>query len=283
MKRAMISSITRIALAVVVLAIIGNPVLLYLIQDRLIFHPLPVNEGNRQLIKERYASVQEVTVVSSDGTKLQGWFQRTRAAAKAPLLIYFGGNEEDVSYLPARDDRVEGWSLLIVNYRGYGLSEGKPGEEAFFRDALAIYDAFARRDDVDAKRVAVMGVSLGSGVATYLAAHRPVQAVILVTPYDSIARVAEEKHLFRLVPVGLILKHRFDSIALAPKVRQPALFMVASEDEMIPFASSQRLFDAWAGPKQWNLVKGEGHNTIDQSPDYWKSIDEFLGPIGGIN
>jgi hypothetical protein len=75
------------ALAVLVLAIIGNPILLYLIQDRLLFYPRPVNEGNRKLIKERYASVQEVTVVSSDGTKLQGWFQQTRKAAKAPLLI----------------------------------------------------------------------------------------------------------------------------------------------------------------------------------------------------
>jgi pimeloyl-ACP methyl ester carboxylesterase len=279
----MLSSIARIALSVVVLAIIGNPILLYLIQDRLIFHPLPVNEANRKLIRERYPSVQEVSVASSDGTKLHGWFQRTRKAARAPLIIYFGGNEEDVSYLPARDDRVEGWSLLMVDYRGYGLSEGKPGEEAFFRDALATYDAFARRDDVDAKRVAVMGVSLGSGVATYLAAHRPVHAVVLVTPYDSIASVAADKHLFRLVPVGLILKHRFDSIALAPNVRQPALFMVASEDEMIPVAHAQRLFDAWAGPKQWNLVKGEGHNTIDQSADYWRTIDKFLAIPAGVN
>lgn len=281
MKGAMLSRIAKIALAVLVLAIIGNPILLYVIQDRLLFHPLPNNEGNRKLIKERYASVQEVTVVSSDGTKLQGWFQRTRKAAKAPLLIYFGGNEEDVSYLPARNDRVEGWSFLMMNYRGFGPSEGKPGEAAFFRDALAIYDAFARRDDVDAKRVAVMGVSLGSGVATYLAAHRPVQAVVLVTPYDSIVRVAGEKFWF--APVALILKHRFDSLALAPGVRQPALFMVASEDEMIPAASSQRLFDAWAGPKQWNLVKGEGHNTVDQSPDYWRAIGKFLAPIGGVD
>jgi pimeloyl-ACP methyl ester carboxylesterase len=166
----------------------------------------------------------------------------------------------------------------MVNYRGYGMSEGKPGEEAIFRDALAIYDAFAKRDDVDAKRVAVMGVSLGSGVATYLAAHRPVQAVILVTPYDSIARIAGEKFWF--APVTLILKHRFDSIALAPKVRQPALFMVAAEDEIISVANSRRLFDAWAGPKQWNLVKGEGHNTISFSADYWRAIGKFLAPIG---
>src|SRR5262249_20816007 len=112
MKGALLASAAKIAISVLVLAIIGNPILLYFIQDRMIFHPVPINEGNRKLIKERYASVREVTVVSSDGTKLQGWFQRTRKAAKAPLLIYFGGNEEDVSYLPARDDRIEGWSLL---------------------------------------------------------------------------------------------------------------------------------------------------------------------------
>ena len=273
MKR-FLSRVGKIALAVLAGVVIGNPILLYFIQEKLIFFPHPINEGNRKLIRERYSAVSEVNLVGADGNKLHGWFQQAHGLNRAPLLIYFGGNEEDLSFVPSNKDRVEGWSLLAVNYRGYGLSDGVPGEAAIFADALVIHDAFIRRDDVDAQRIAVMGRSLGSGVATYLAANRPVKAVVLVTPYDSIASVAKEKFWF--VPVSLILKHRFDSMALAPKVRQPALFVVASEDEAIPPVHAQRLFDAWAGPKTWRLVKGETHDTIGFDPDYWKAIGEFL-------
>ena len=272
-----LSRVGRIALAVLAGVVIGNPILLYFIQEKLIFFPQPINEGNRALIRERYPAVSEVNLVGADGNKLHGWFQRARGLEKAPLLIYFGGNGEDISFMPSKRDLVEGWSLLAVDYRGYGLSEGAPGEKAIFADALAIHDAFIRRDDVDAGRVAVMGRSLGSGVATYLAANRPVKAVVLVTPYDSVANVAKEKFWF--VPVSLLLKHRFDSVALAPKISQPALFIVASEDVTIPPVHARRLFDAWAGPKTWRLVKGETHDTVEFDPDYWKAIGEFLGAV----
>lgn len=261
-------------LAVLAGVVIGNPILLYFLQERLIFFPHPMNEGNRKLVSERYSTVREVNLVGAQGNKLHGWFQQAQGLKQAPLIIYFGGNEEDLSFVPSNQDRVKGWSLVAVNYRGYGLSEGAPGETAIFADALAIHDAFVQRDNVDAARVAVMGRSLGTGVATYVAANRPVKAVVLVTPYDSIARLAKEKFWF--APVSLILKHRFDSVALAPKVRQPALFVVASEDEAIPPVHAQRLLDAWSGPTTWRLMKGETHDTIGFHPDYWKAIGEFL-------
>lgn len=258
----------------VVGAVLANPILLYFRQEKLLFFPDTINEGNRKVIRERFRYVEEVTLATADGKKLHGWFQRTPGAGRRPLLIYFGGNAEDLSFLPDKADRVAGWSLLTVNYRGYGLSEGEPGQKALFEDALLIHDAFARHDDVDAARIAVMGRSLGSGVAAYLASQRPVRAVVLVTPYDSIERVAQEK--FWYAPVSLILKHPFDSLSLAPKIVQPALFMVAGEDRLIPPAHARRLFEAWAGPKQWHLVARENHDTIDADDGYWRVIGDFL-------
>ena len=268
------ASAGRITVGVIVGAVIANPVLLYFQQEKLLFYPDSINEDNRRVIKERFRNVEEVTLTTADRKRLHGWFQRTPGTGRRPLLIYFGGNAEDLSFLPDKRDRVAGWSLLMVNYRGYGLSEGEPGQKPLFEDALLIHDAFARHDDVDPDRIAVMGRSLGSGVAAYLASQRPVRAVVLVTPYDSIERVAEEKFWF--APVSLILKHPFDSLALAPRIDKPALFMVAGEDTTIPEPHSRRLFDAWAGPKQWQLVPRENHDTIDANDGYWRVIGDFL-------
>src|SRR2546422_798722 len=146
----MLREIGKITLAVLAGIVIGNPILLYFLQEKLLFFPHPINAENRALIEKRYPAVREVTVAGAGGQALHGWFQKTPGEERAPLLIYFGGNAEDVSFLPARKDRVEGWSLLAISYRGYGLSQGEPGQQALFADALAIHDAFARRPDVDA-------------------------------------------------------------------------------------------------------------------------------------
>ena len=281
--RRFLASLGRIAIGVIVGIVIGNPILLYFQQEQLLFYPVTINEGNRKAIKERYGHVEEVTVSTADQKKLHGWYQRSPGKGGKPLLIYFGGNAEDISFLPSAADRVAGWSLLVINYRGYGLSEGAPGQQEIFEDALWIHDEFARRDDVNADRIAVMGRSLGSGVAVHLAAHRPIRAAVLVTPYDSITRVAQEK--FWYAPVALILKHPFDSLALAPNIDRPALFMVAGEDTLIPPEHARRLYDAWAGPKRWHLVEKENHDTIDFDGGYWPVIGEFLsgapGPFAG--
>lgn len=272
--RRLLASAGRITVAAIIGVAIVNPILLYFRQEELLFYPVLMNEGNRKIIKEKYRNVEEVTLTAGDRTTLHGWLQRAQGAGRSPLLIYFGGNAEDLSFLPAKADRVEGWSLLVINYRGYGLSGGEPGQKAFLEDALLIHDTFARRDDVDASRIGVMGRSLGSGVAAYLAASRPIRAVVLVTPYDSITRVAQEKFWF--APVSLILKHPFDSLALAPKIEKPALFMVTGEDTIIPAPHSRRLFEAWAGPKRWHLVAKENHDTIDADGEYWRVIHDFL-------
>ena len=231
----MIASIVKIALGVA----IGVPLFMWLFQERMIFFPRPVESRPAPR-----SNVEDVAIVAADGVKLRGWLVKG-AGKPAPLVVYFGGNAEEVSWLTGVADQFAGWSLLLVNFRGYGESEGKPGEKELLEDGLVIYDYAKRRTDLNSERIVAMGRSLGSGVAVHLAAHRPLQGVILVSPYDSIVEVAKRHYPF--LPVSLMLRHRFDSLARAPQVKAPLLCLVAAEDRVIPAPHSRALFEAWSG------------------------------------
>jgi pimeloyl-ACP methyl ester carboxylesterase len=250
---------------------LGFPVLIYFFQERLIFFPQPITQD--PLKANPGTSIEEVNLIASDHVRLHGWLAKaTPTQTPAPLLIYFGGNAEEVSWLAQTAGEYAGWSLLILNYRGYGRSEGKPGEAELFADALQIYDYAARR--AESGRVAVMGRSLGSGVAVYLATQRPVAGLILVSPYDSVESVAEG--VYPYLPIRLMLRHRFDSLSRAPGIRVPLLCLVASDDRVIPRPHSERLYAAWGGTKQWREIRPSAHDTIADDPDYWRAITAFL-------
>jgi hypothetical protein len=269
-------SLAKVA-AVVAVAV---PLVVWLAQDSLIFYRQPLPESRRGEIARRYPAVEEVKVAAEDGTQLHGWLVKPQAPG--PLVIYFGGNAEEVSWmLDAVGDPVRGATpgvgWLLVNYRGYGLSEGSPSEAALVADALVLYDFAAKQSAVAAQRIVAFGRSLGSGVAVPLAAQRPVRAVVLVAPYDSVAALA--KRYYPYLPVDLILKHRFDSLALAPELRQPLLCFIAERDEVIPPAHSERLFEAWGGPKRRVALKGAGHNDTDGADGFWPALAAFLGEL----
>ena len=248
---------------------LGFPVLIYFFQERLIFFPQPLAED--PVRANPGVPIEEVTLLTADQVRLHGWLART-STAPAPVLIYFGGNAEEVSWLASSAGRYAGWSLLLFNFRGYGKSEGKPGEAELFADALRIYDYAVSR--AQGGRVAVMGRSLGSGVASYLAAQRQVAGVILVSPYDSVENVA--KDIYPFLPIGLMLRHRFDSLARAPGIKAPLLCLVASDDRVIPRPHSERLYAAWGGPKQWLEIRRADHDSLAGEPDYWQAIGAFL-------
>jgi pimeloyl-ACP methyl ester carboxylesterase len=205
---------------------------------------------------------------------LRGWLAKEKHPAPAPLVIYFGGNAEEVSWLASVADQFGGWSLLFLNYRGYGGSEGKPGERELFADALAIYDYAVKRPDVMPERVVVMGRSLGSGVAVYLAANRPTRGVILVTPYDSVTAVA--KRHFPYLPVRWLIRHPFDSISRVEKIHAPLLCLAAIEDQVVPIEHARKLYEAWPESKKWVEIAHADHDSISAEPQYWQSIGAFL-------
>lgn len=211
--------------------------------------------------------------IESQGERIKVW----AVARPGPrALVYFGGNAEDVGANLEDFRRVfPAHSLYLVNYRGYGGSSGRPSEPALSTDALAVFDHVHARHAM----VSVMGRSLGSGVAVRLASDRPVDRLVLVTPFDSLVNLAKE--YFRWLPVGLLLRDRYDSAGRAQKVTAPVLLVVAGQDEIIPMRRSQALAAAFR-PGQARLViaPGVGHNTLDLSPLYLESVRSFLVPAG---
>ncbi|MBA4374349.1 MAG: alpha/beta hydrolase [Thermodesulfovibrio sp.] len=251
--------------------------ILYLRQEKMIFFPQPVSGQTLNRIRSNAKNTEEISIRTGDGTIVRGWLVKKTDSAKLPLVIYFGGNAEEVSWLIDEAERFGGWALALINYRGYGSSEGVPGERQLLADALSIYDFFSARSDIDREKIAVMGRSLGSGVAVYLTHKRPVKGLLLITPYDSMIRVAQEK--FPFLPVSLLLRHRFDSLSLAPLITQPMLALVAAEDTIIPPHHAKRLAESWAGPVTFVVIKGADHNSLDSHDQYWQSIKDFLSQL----
>ncbi len=171
---------------------------------------------------------------------------------------------------------LSGFTVAGLNYRGYGSSEGKASETALKADALTVYDALAARLGPGVP-IVVMGRSLGSGIAAYVAAHRDVAGVILVTPYDSLVDVGQDAH--PLVPVSLLMRNRFDVAPDAARVKAPTLMLVAGADTLIPPRHAARLAALWAGPKEVHTVDNATHGNIIDNPQYWKYIKTFLDKL----
>jgi pimeloyl-ACP methyl ester carboxylesterase len=212
----------------------------------------------------------EVLWLASQGQRLKTWVV-ARPGSRA--LVYFGGNAEDVAgnigpFSAAFPDR----SLYLVNYRGYGGSSGRPSETGLKADALTVFDEVYRQH----RDVAVIGRSLGSGVAVYLASQRPVERLVLVTAYDSLVNVARAH--YRFLPVGLLLRDRYDSASRAPAVTAPVLVVVAGEDEIIPRARSEALAAAFRpGQARTAVIRYMTHNSLDLAPEYLATVSAFLG------
>jgi uncharacterized protein len=235
--------------------------LLYLLQSRLLYLPT----GEVALHGVRFLRLQH------QDASLKIWELHPDAPA---ALLYFGGNAEDVAasaadFAAALPDRA----VYLVNYRGYGGSTGRPSEAALLSDATAVYDWVAAHHD----RVAVVGRSLGSGVAVALGAQRPLERLVLITPYDSIASVAADH--FSFFPVRWLLRDQYDSLRRIGQVHAPVLALIAERDEVVLRPRSDALIAAIpAGLRHALVIPEATHNDISSFPAYWQSLRNFLAP-----
>ncbi len=233
--------------------------LLYLLQRSLLFYPVPAREDIPR---------NTITIKNLD-LYLHGWILNE---GKQKALIYFGGNAEDISdNINQLESLFEQYTVYLINYRGYGKSQGKPSQQGLFSDAISIYDQISDQHS----SISLMGRSLGSGVAVYLASKRAVRQLFLLTPYDSIAEVAQTHYPF--LPARYLVKDRFDSIDLAKNIRIPTLIVAAELDRVVPVKHALRLRDQLTETSvTYHLIAGAEHNDITSFPQYQKAIEDFV-------
>jgi hypothetical protein len=232
--------------------------LLYVFQRNLLYMPTPVYSHNYEELSLLNEDVTVQIIVLNQGND--------------EALIYFGGNAEPV-IANAQDfsSAFGNKTIYLVNYRGYGGSSSKPTQAGLFSDALAVFDKVKTQHS----QVAIMGRSLGTGVAMYVAANRVVDQLVLISPYDSILAVAQNS--FPIYPVSLLLKDKYDSVALAKHVNSQVLIIVGAQDKLIPNKHSQTLASALAlEPARLIVIQAAGHNNISQFPIFYQSISTFF-------
>ncbi|WP_280769216.1 alpha/beta hydrolase [Salipaludibacillus daqingensis] len=244
----------------------------YFNQEQSLFLKPSLSEEDAKKISTNRENVEELIIEVEENIHIHGWIMenQTDRTSPAPLLIYFGGNGEELSHSIDSFNHLDGWSVLLMNYRGYGLSDGSPSEETLFHDARAMYDELTERDRI----VVAMGRSMGTAPATHLSKERDLAGTILVSPYDSRTRLSEHRHPF--IPAQQLIRHPFELSDKAHSIESPLLAFVASEDRVIPPEHSQVTIDAWAGEKKEVYLEGFGHNDLQASENYWENIEKFL-------
>lgn len=230
---------------------------LFFVQRSLLFHPVPAGGGGAVTALDVAGVELRIATQPHDGPK---------------ALLYFGGNAEDVSRtVPGLAAAFPDRAIYAVHYRGYGGSAGRPSETALHADAAAVFDVVAQKH----AEIDVVGRSLGSALATRLAATKPVRRLVLVTPFDSILAIAGR--LFPYLPVRLLLADRFESVRDAPRVTVPTLVIAAGRDEVVPAAHTRRLVAAFApGIVTERGFPNAGHNDVSLDINYLRDIAHFL-------
>lgn len=251
---------TLVLLIVIVAALyLALCVALFVFQRALIYYPQPRAVGTSGTL---------LTLPVADARVLVSF----RPHDGPNALIYFGGNAEDVSRnLPEFSQAFPDYALYLLHYRGYGGSSGSSSEEVIARDAITLFDQVYASHP----HVAVVGRSLGSGVAVRLASQRPVARLVLITPYNSLEGLAARQ--FRWFPVRWLLKDKYQSWQYASRITVPTLLIAAEHDEVIPRPSTERLYTHFAkGVASLRVIPGTGHNSISESPEYLKALKEGL-------
>ena len=239
--------------------------LLWAAQDKLLFHPRPL------AYPPSHPAAAPFEMERPDAV-LRGWL--VNGERDGPLIVYFGGNAEEVSgnidyfaELPA--------TTVLLNYRGYGESTGRPSERHLVADAVAVSEWAKQRHPE--RPLVLFGSSLGTGVAALTAARVKPDAAILVSPYRSIARVA--KRHFRVFPVRWMLRHPFRAETVAGAM-PPTLVIASSIDGVIPFSESQAMVRAMRGAKDDAAVEFHTldvrHGEFPFHPAFWRIVDGYL-------
>ena len=268
----------RRLLIVAVATYVGVCVLITALQTRLIYFPSREYEAYPPDVGLAF---DDLTLHTSDGVNIAAWY----IPHDRPMgsVIFFHGNAGNMA------DRLHsikvlhdmGLNILIIDYRGYGRSEGKPSETGTYEDAEAAWRYLTETKGEAPNRVVLFGRSLGGAIAIELATRHQAAALVVESTFTSLRDIGRLH--YRFLPVGLILTYRYESLAKVPRITCPKLFFHGRDDTLIPLENGRRLFEAAAEPKEFVETPGE-HNEggFTYSPEFGRRLEEFLhGVLAG--
>lgn len=245
---------------------------MFLMQRNLMYKPEKHILSPKQYGLENF---KEINVVSEDGIALQTWFLESKNK-NAPLLVYFHGNAQNISghfELLNSFAQLSDYSILAINYRGYGRSGGKPSEKGLYKDGRAVLNYALKNLSKKQNDIVVYGISLGSAVAVKAATEfKNVRAVILQSPFTSMSNIAQE--IYWYLPAKILTIDRFDSLGRIKKVKSPILLIHGNQDKLIPARHSEQLKNA-SKNAQLVILKDATHNDFD-SKEIVKNVKNFV-------
>lgn len=260
-------------LLVAVLLMFG---LLWLVQRQLIY--LPTQE-----VPAPPRGVEEVSFRTEDGLTLAAWFVPSRTGSERGTVLVLNGNAGNRAHRVPLGIALadEGFSVLLTDYRGYGGNPGSPTEEGLAMDARAALDYLRSEHEMGLGRLTYFGESLGAGVAIGLAEGMPPAALILRSPFASLAAIASVH--YRWVPASLLLRDRYPNAERIGGLDSPVLVIAGSEDRIVPTEQSERVFEAATEPKRMLIIEGARHNDLEllNGAEMVGQISEFLGEALG--
>jgi uncharacterized protein len=217
-------------------------------------------------------SPQDVWLTASDGTKLHGWWI-AHTNAKLTFLAFHGNASNIANRAPTYEFlRDMPANVLAVEYRGYGKSEGKPSEAGLYLDAEAGYQYLVSTKGLDPQTIISFGQSLGTAVATHLAAQHALGGLVLEAPFPSASRVARKIYWF-LPGLSLLVRGEFDTESKVKKVTAPVLIVHCSQDPVLPFQFGKEVYAAAPAPKQFLAIEGACHEeSALVAPEQYHSV-----------
>ena len=231
--------------------------------------------GNGSLLGPGF---EDIYLTAGDGVRLNAWFFAAPAGASRAhlVLLLLHGNAGNISH---RIGYYAGWrelglNVFAVDYRGYGLSEGRPGEEGTYWDAQAAY-AWLRGRGFRPEQIVVLGESLGGGVASELALREPMGGLVLQSTFTRIVDVGAD--LFPWLPVRWMNTIKYDTLSKLPRIRVPLLIMHSRQDTYVRFHHAERNLAAASPPKLLWEIAGEHTQTLEAGRAlYLRGLDHYL-------
>lgn len=264
---------------------IGISIYLFFQQTRFIFFPSPVIQTTPEFFNLRYQEVWlPVTTTAGQTERIHGWWIPA-TQSNGRVLLYLHGNGINIGANVAHAHRFHqmGFSVLLIDYRGYGRSEGAfPSEATVYQDAAVAWDYLVNQRRIDPSQIFIYGHSLGGAIAIHLALQQPNAAGLIVeSSFTSIRAMIDFQRAYRIFPVDLILRQRFDSMSRVNALQIPVLFIHGTADWQVPAQMSEQLYAAAPEPKQLILIPGAGHNNVAEvaGSKYFQVVQNFVRQV----